>query len=339
MASFIPSWSFLVLLLAFISLFSRISISEAKSSFSFTGLDKNASFASDDIALYGEAKLVDGGSSIQLTDSMSHGGGRIVYKKPIESVNTESEYFTGFSTVFSFSMSPGRGGRFGFVMFPANGTFDHSFFQVNFDISENFTKFGVSNVTVIFDGTTVSEKMSNLTVADSGKESLLVYAWINYQVSGKFLEVRLSKTEPYKSADSLFISRIDLLKDEDEFMVGIKSYSGNFNLHSWRLGARFLHRYMHSYAALLESKRRGEEEAERRRRERMWGTVTCFVMTFGSTGLVFFAVMHIWAAFKRNNLVMVTPEECGLKTKEFEYEKMDKMEVVISKAEAQQEKK
>ncbi|CAH8328751.1 unnamed protein product [Eruca vesicaria subsp. sativa] len=62
-------------------------------------------------------------------------------------------------------------------------------------------------------------------------------------------------------------------------------------------------------------------------------------MTFGSIGLVFFAGMRIWAAFKRNYLVVVVgPEECGQKTKEFEYEKMEKMEVVMSKPEAQQGK-
>ncbi|KAF3525366.1 hypothetical protein F2Q69_00048999 [Brassica cretica] len=127
-----------------------------------------------------------------------------------------------------------------------------------------------------------------------------------------------------------FSSRIDSLKDEDEFMVGVKSYSGDFNLHSWRFqAAHFSRSILHSYAAVLESQRRWQDK---RRREKMWGTVTFFLMTFGSVGLVFFAVMRIWAALKRNYLVV--PEECGQKkTKEFEYEKMaEKVEVVTSKA-------
>ncbi|KAL1195896.1 L-type lectin-domain containing receptor kinase VIII.2 [Cardamine amara subsp. amara] len=330
MASFILSRSLLIL----IALFSRITISEAKSSFSFTSSIKDASFESEDIALYGDAKLVDGGSSIQLTDSVS--GGRVVYKKPIEFAETKSEYPAGFSTFFSFSITRGR---LGFAVFPVNGTLDHSLFEVNFDTSD-------SNVAVAVNGATVSKKILNFTIVNLEKEKekqLLLYASINYIASGKFLEVRLSKSESFKSVDPLMFTWIDLsemLKGEGEFMVGVKSYSGNFNLHSWSLEARQTPKGMHSYTALFEAKRREEEEeakreeeveAKRRRSGRMWEIVTCFVMTFGSAGLVFFAMMHIWAAFKRNNL--------GIKTKEFEYEKMEKMEVVMSQADAKQARK
>jgi len=340
MASFIFSMSFLVLLLPLTSLFSRIPISEATSSFSFTSFDKNASFQSDDIALYGDAKLVDSGASIQLTNSVSRIDGGVVYKKPIECKDTKDDFFTGFSTVFSFSMSPGRGGSVGFVLFPSNGTLDHSFFEVKFDISDNFTKFRDSNVTVGVYGSTVSEKKSNLTVVNSKEEEeeeMLLYVWITYQANIRYVDASLTKSKHYKYPKTRFSSRIDSLKDEDEFMVGVKSYSGSFNLYSWRLQAGHFSRSIHSYAALLESKRRWEEEVEKRRREKMWGTVTCFVMTFGSIGLVFFAMMRVWAAFKRNYLtVVVVPEECGQKSKE--YEKMEKVEVVTSKAEAQQGK-
>lgn len=336
MASFILSRSLLVLLLIVISLFSIITISEAETSFSFTSSGKNASFESDDFALYGEAKLVDGGSSIQLTDSVSHGGGRVIYKKPIE-------YFTGFSTFFSFSISPNRGGRLGFVVFPVNETFDHSLFQVKFDTSQNLTQIGDSYVAVIVDGATVSEKISNFTIANLEKtEKILLYAWINYQAGGKFLEVRLSKSKSFESVLPLMFDRIDLsemLKHEDEFMVGVDSYSGNVNLHSWSLEVRHSE-YEHSWApVLLEEQLRKEEAAKKRRSDRMRDIVTCLVMTFGSTGLVFFAMMHIYAAFKRNSLAMVMQEECGIKTKEFEYEKMEKMEVVMSKADGKQERK
>ncbi|KAJ4885231.1 Concanavalin A-like lectin family protein [Raphanus sativus] len=333
--------SFMVLLLALTSLFPRISISEATSSFSFTSFDKNASFGSDDIALFGYAKLVDNGVSVQLIDSVSRIGGGVIYKKPIASKDTKDDYFTGFSTVFSFSMSPGRGGSVGFVVFPSNVTVDHSLFEVKFDISDNFTKFKDSNVTVGVYGSTVPDTISNLTVVNykekDEEEEMLLYVWINYQASTRYLDARLTKSKGYTYPKTRFGSRINLLKDEDEIMVGVKSYNGSFNLHSWRLQAGLVSRGIHSYAALLESKRRWEEEVEKRRREKMWGTVTCFVMTFGSIGLVFFAMMRIWAAFKRNYLaVVVEPEECGQKTKE--YEMIKKVEVVTSKAEAQQGK-
>ncbi|KFK34652.1 hypothetical protein AALP_AA5G173800 [Arabis alpina] len=341
MASFTLSRSLLVLLLVLLSL----STSEATSlSFSFTSSDKNATFASEDIALYGNAELVDGGSSIQLNDSVSHVGGRVVYKKPMKYIETKTEYSAGFSTEFSFSMSPSSGGRLGFVVFPVNGTIDHSpLFEVKFDMSEIFTKFG-DNVAVIVNSTTVFDKIRNLTIAnlDNKEEKLLLYVLINYLGGGKFLEVRLCRSKNYYSVDALVFHRIDLsemLKDEDEFMVGLNSYSGSSNLHSWSVDVRRVPKSAHSYVPLFLEEAAKKEEAEKRRRERIWGIVTGFVMTFGSTGLVFFAMMRIWAAFKRNNLVMVMPEECRLTAKQFEYEKMEKMEVVMSKAEAKQERK
>ncbi|KAG2325021.1 hypothetical protein Bca52824_007749 [Brassica carinata] len=238
-------------------------------------------------------------------------------------------------------MSPGRGGSVGFVVFPPNGSLDHSFFEVKFDISDNFTKLKDSNVTVGVYGSTVPEEISNLTVVNSDeeeKEKMLLYVCITYQANTRYLHASLTKPKGYKYPESGFSSRIDLLKDEDAFMVGVKSYGGDFNLRSWNLRAGHFSRSIHSYAALLESKRRWEEEVEKRRREKMRRTVTCFVMTFGTIGLVFFAMMRIWGAFKRNYLavVVVVPEECGGKTKE--YEKMEKVELVTSKGEAQQGK-
>ncbi|KAJ0247042.1 Concanavalin A-like lectin family protein [Hirschfeldia incana] len=333
MASFIlPKSLLLLLLLPLLSLFSTISLSEAKPSFTF---GKNGSFESDDIALYGEADLLhDGGSSIsiQLNDSASHNSGRVVYKKPIEFVETKSEYPTGFSTLISFSVN--SGGRLGFVVFPVNGTFDQSLFEVKFGTFER-------NVTVSVDGTTVPEEIRSFKIGNL-EEEVLLYAWVNYIAGGKFLEVRLSKSESFEHVDPVMFTRIDLSgmlkgKGDDEFMVGVKSYGGNVNLHSWSLEARSVSKGVHSYAAIVVENLREEEEEEakkRRRRARAWEIVTCFVMTFGSTGLVFFAMMHIWTAFKRNNLVMAMQEECGIKTKEFEYAKMEKMEAVMSKTDS-----
>ncbi|XP_009116095.1 L-type lectin-domain containing receptor kinase VIII.2 [Brassica rapa] len=328
----------LLLLLPLLSLFSTTS--EAKPSFTFTSFGKNSTFDSDDIALFGEAKLLDGGSSIsiQVNDSVSHNSGRVVYKKPIKFVETKSEYPAGFSTFIAFSVSPDHGGRLGFVVFPVNGTFDQSLFEVKFDTLDKD-----SNVSVSVDGTSVPEEIRSFTIANLEEEEnkekvVLLYAWINYIAGGKFLEVRLSKSESFEHVDPLMFTRIDLsgmLKGKgDEFMVGVKSYGGSLNLHSWSLEARSVPKGEHSYAAIMVEKLIEEEEAKKRRRARAWGIVTCFVMTFGSTGLVFFALMHIWAAFKRNNLAMVMQEECGIKTKEFEYEKMEKMEAVMSKTDS-----
>ncbi|KAL0822881.1 hypothetical protein Bca101_046561 [Brassica carinata] len=75
-----------------------------------------------------------------------------------------------------------------------------------------------------------------------------------------------------------------------------------------------------------------EEEKEKEKGEFMVGVngnVNLHSWSLEATsvpkGLVFFA---IWAAFRRKSLVMAMQEECGIKTKEFEYEKM---EAVMSK--------
>ncbi|KAF2612215.1 hypothetical protein F2Q70_00006996 [Brassica cretica] len=57
---------------------------DANSSFSFDGFAKSPSFDKN-IALFGDSKLVGGGgSSIQLTGSVSRSQGRVIYMKPIK---------------------------------------------------------------------------------------------------------------------------------------------------------------------------------------------------------------------------------------------------------------
>ncbi|CAN8279219.1 unnamed protein product [Cochlearia groenlandica] len=340
MARFTLSRSLIFLL---ISLFSTaISISQANPFSTSTTFGKNTTFDSKDIALYGGAKLLHGGSTVQLNGSASRdGGGRVVYKKPIDSSDNKNVYFLGFSTVISFSMSHGHDGRLGFSMFPSNNTFNHSLLEVNFDISDNFTEFRDSNVTVIVNGTIVSDKTSNLTFVKEEKK-LLLYACIDYQASTRLLTVWLNKAEDFSYLGPLFSSRIDSLKDENEFTIGVKSYKGSFDLLSWSIVASSFPRYIHSYALILVEMRRHEEEAKRKRRAKIWEVVTRLVMTFGSTGLVLLAMMYVWSAFKsrrKNHVVMVVHEECGVKTKELEYGKMEKIEVAISKTEAKQEMK
>ncbi|KAK3212479.1 hypothetical protein Dsin_017185 [Dipteronia sinensis] len=55
--------------------------------------------------LYGSAKAVNGGSSIQLTTLDGSSAGRVMYKKPIKLVECNPQKFASFSTNFSFSLS------------------------------------------------------------------------------------------------------------------------------------------------------------------------------------------------------------------------------------------
>ncbi|KAK7848512.1 agglutinin-2 [Quercus suber] len=52
-------------------------------SFSFTQFEKDPKFESN-IALYGDAKVVDGGDAVQLTSPVSSSAGQVMYKKPIK---------------------------------------------------------------------------------------------------------------------------------------------------------------------------------------------------------------------------------------------------------------
>ena len=58
-----------------------------------------------EICLYGDAMVVNGGSSVQLTSSDPSSSGRLMYKKPIKLVEGNPPTFPSFSTIFSFSMS------------------------------------------------------------------------------------------------------------------------------------------------------------------------------------------------------------------------------------------
>ncbi|KAK0588670.1 hypothetical protein LWI29_003957 [Acer saccharum] len=72
-----------------------------------------------EICLYGDAMVVNGGSSIQLTSSDPSSSGRLMYKKPIKLVEGNPPTFPSYSTtIFSFSMSNKSGDGLAFFMVP-----------------------------------------------------------------------------------------------------------------------------------------------------------------------------------------------------------------------------
>ncbi|CAE6085415.1 unnamed protein product [Arabidopsis arenosa] len=95
-----------------------MAVTDVNSSFSFNGFVKSPSFDKN-VALFGDSKLVNGGPSIQLTDSVSRSEGRVIYKKPIRLFQGKERNFSGsFSTSFSFSMPDEIGSVLAFVMVP-----------------------------------------------------------------------------------------------------------------------------------------------------------------------------------------------------------------------------
>nr|GFA57538.1 L-type lectin-domain containing receptor kinase VIII.2-like [Tanacetum cinerariifolium] len=74
--------------------------------------------------LYGDAKLINGTSSLHLTSATktAFGFGSVIYKKPIKIYAGTPKKLVSFSTYFTFHLSYGNTLAFG--MFPAsNGSF------------------------------------------------------------------------------------------------------------------------------------------------------------------------------------------------------------------------
>ncbi|GAB4854813.1 hypothetical protein Ancab_023397, partial [Ancistrocladus abbreviatus] len=97
--------------------------------------------------------MVKGGSLINLTSDSISSAGQLVYKKPINFLDGNSQKPISFSSDFAFSMFPGPGDGMTFVIVPA-GTrgldqiFDH---QGLFGILENVGKIHGKFIAVEFD--------------------------------------------------------------------------------------------------------------------------------------------------------------------------------------------
>ncbi|XP_059639715.1 mannose-specific lectin CML-2-like [Cornus florida] len=130
MAVFSPSRYFTTLFLLFLY-FKTLSV-YPNSSFSFKNFDKDSNFESQP-ALYGDAKIDNCGSSVQLTGSSSSSAGRLIYKKLIKLGEGNPMRMVYFSSYFSFSISRENGDGLAFVMFPIGfplNVFDGSSFRL-----------------------------------------------------------------------------------------------------------------------------------------------------------------------------------------------------------------
>ncbi|KAE8654277.1 Plastid transcriptionally active isoform 1 [Hibiscus syriacus] len=169
-----------------------------------------------------------------------------MYKKTIRFVEGKARNFASFSTYFSFSMSHENGNGLDFVMVPRT-------FDVNV---MNNSSFGVSfneNHVGIDVGSLVSVKVRNLSsvnvVLNHGEK---LHSWIDYEVTSKRLEIRLSQTSSTRPNDPLFLHSIDLSKlwNDEEVFVGLSSSNGNCSqtsfIHSWSFKLRPVPNWMHS---------------------------------------------------------------------------------------------
>ncbi|KAL0900562.1 hypothetical protein Bca101_084523 [Brassica carinata] len=215
-----------------------------------------------EVAVFGDSKLINEGSSIQLTDSVSGSEGRVVYKEPINlSQGVERRNSLSFSSSFSFSMPNQTDDVMAFVMVPAS--FDLSLFgkkhnsssalEFLFEHAKKETvvafEFDISNRgnhARILIGKPESYEIRNLSfegdlLMDNGGT---LSCMVEYEASSKRMMVRFRKLGTRKMLDPFFDFSVDLeeISKGGEFMVGLSSTNGNscnaHFLHSWNFDIR-----------------------------------------------------------------------------------------------------
>ncbi|KAJ0797964.1 putative non-specific serine/threonine protein kinase [Helianthus annuus] len=306
--------------------FKSSSTAHSTSSFSFTNFGQNSSFT-----LHGDAKVVNNGSSVQLTAPLQQSSaGRITYKNPIKFYSGIPNKTVSFSTYFSFSVYSGSGNGDGlaFVVFADgshlfdgnNGPFglsngaDLKFFSVEFDTLMNHVGIDLSNF--------VSLKVANLSIANLGLNSgTRLQVWIDYESGSKRLEVRLNKFGENRPVSPLLFERIDLSKiwhKNERFYVGLSSSNGNSsqvcNVYSWSFTTRQSPGWMHSEPldpiGFKEGDGKNVIKIHKKNDCVVW-VLFALILGIGLGALGSFVGMFMWTILAKRR--PVTPEEYAVK--------------------------
>ncbi|XP_061336639.1 lectin-like protein LEC [Gastrolobium bilobum] len=353
MAAFTTSHYFKAL--TFIILFLKTLAFETTSLFSFADFEKDLKFKSS-VALYGNAKVVNGGGSgIHFSGSGSSAAGRVMYKKPIKLFEGKPRQLVSFSTYFAFSISLDNGGGLAFVMIP-NGSegdvFHKSSSGVPFGLkNRNFEVLGVKfsasrdgrngvstscNVALNLGNSVHAKILSNtssINFALTSGEKL--HAWIDYEASSRRIEVRLSQHGNSKPFDPLLWHSINLsnvLKEEKMF-VGFSPLKGNASqecfLYSWSFVLRHFPHSMHSEPLDPKALVKNIEtpKVNKPRSDCFLRVLAAMIFGTGCGALTAFIVLYLWTIF--GNRRAVVPVECVMQPVDVEYRKV---KIVIDKS-------
>lgn len=301
-------------------------------SLSLPTLHPNPSFDSA-LALFGDAEIVNGGSSIQLTRPIASSSGLLIHTIPFKFLESNHPIKPiSFSTDFSFSISPHFGDGLALVIVPTNfpqkfsgkTSFGFSggikFLGIEFDTSmdsnvgdENANHVGVDVCSL------VSARVSNVSslnlVLNSGVK---LRTWIDYDASSKGLEIRLSKMGNAKPYNPLMVFPIDLgeLWKGEEVLVGISSSSGNSlqtsTVYSWNFRVRSVPNWMHSQPVdpRLHSDKGRDRKAGHKKVPCPLTMLSGLILAVGCGVLVVFMALFLWTIFV--NRTAVIPEEYSL---------------------------
>ncbi|KAL7136344.1 hypothetical protein ABFS83_10G023700 [Erythranthe nasuta] len=340
MAVFSSSRYFLAFLL--LNLFLKVINGEPNITFSFKNFVKDSNFGSQ-LSLFGDAKVANDNTSIQMSGSGVFTSGRFICKKPINLVEGKSRKMVSFSSYFAFSMSKEKGDGLAFVMlpfgFPLNlfdggsmgmlGERKTKFLAVEFDTFKD-EKYGDVNSNHV--GLDV-ESLVSVKVSNASSVSLLLnsgdklQAWIDYEASGKRFEVRLSKLGQSRPVDPLLSYPIDLSRmwRDENVSVGLSSSSGNssqkINIYSWSFKSRTMPHWMHSEPMDPEGFAEKGDEIKVPKRSDSCALRIFAALIFGTGcgALGAFLVLFVWTVF--GNRRPVVPEEFAVEKDEFEGQK------------------
>lgn len=323
---------------------------DSSPSFGFQKFDKGSNFESQ-IALYGDTKVDENGSYVQITGSWNLSAGRVMYRKPIKLVEGNPRRKASFGTYFSFSLSPEDGDGLAFVMLPVGFSldgYDGTLFGLSNELAEKKNRPFVIEFDTKIDakygdlngnhvgidvGSLVSVKVTNASdvklVLNSGEK---LQCWIDYEATSKRIEVRLSKLGKKRPSDPLISYPIDLsemFKNKPVFL-GLSSSTANStqicNLYSWSFKLRQVPYWMHSQPLDPEAfTKDAEPVALHKRSDCILRVLTALIFGTGCGALGAFIALFVWTVFVTKR--PVAPEEYVV-TRPVNYE-YDKVKVLV----------
>ncbi|XP_004506648.1 lectin-like protein LEC [Cicer arietinum] len=322
--------------------------------FSFADFEKDLKFKSN-VALFGDAKVVNGESKIQFYGSSTEIG-RVIYKKPIQLFQGKPNQLVSFSTYFTFSIPFENGGGLDFVMIPkhrvesvkgdvfnqSSSGFslglkneDFDVINVEFDASRDSNKNEILISSKV--GSSVFAKRSSTYFTNLGlKSDEKLHAWIDYEASSRRLEVRLSKHGNSKPSDPLLWHKIDItnvLKAKEMFIgfspSNVKGKSNVF-LYSWSfVMRRFPTHSMHSdpldpkvFVKNSETATTIEQKEKAKKNDCVLRILAAMIFGTGCGALTAFTVLYLWTIFGNKRAVVVVPEGCVMQPLDVEYKKV-----------------
>ncbi|XP_061976765.1 L-type lectin-domain containing receptor kinase S.4-like [Populus nigra] len=310
------------------------------STFSLVTLtSKNPNF-DPQIALLGDAKVSNDGSHVLLTSPFPSSSGLLMYKHPFKFPSFSPAKATSFSTEFSFSIS-GKGNGLSLLMGSRNFALrvlgqgksgvlsEKSYLGVEIG-SLSDSNVGDFNASLVAVG--VSNASSSVHLETNTGEKLK--SWVDYKVSLKRLEVRLSKVGDERPHNPTIAYSIDLSKmwGDNEVYVALQSFNGKSLetcvVYSWRFRLRKVPNRMHSLPADPHGyvDEPNEELGVHKRRFCPLSVLAGIIFVTGCGAMLAFAVLFVWAVFVNRHTVF--PTKGNVKPVDFKYEKIS---VVVEK--------